>query len=253
MKAITILLLILCGPAQALAAGNASGNSFGLAKKELMHLYQDHAETFYAGCRYDKRGHVDPRACGYTPRKNAKRGGKVEWEHIMPAWAFGHSRACWREAICTDSHGKAYKGRRCCERTDALFQAMESDMHNLVPAVGELNGDRSNFRYGMIAGEPRNYGQVDFEVDFKQRVAEPRGRVRGDIARAYFYMEHSYGLRLGKSQRRLLEAWDREDPVDAWEIERNRRIMAIQGNSNPFIDSPRAAAEPLTRPSLTRP
>ncbi len=30
---------------------------------------------------------------------------------------------------------------------------MEADLHNLVPAVGEINGDRSNYRFGMISGE----------------------------------------------------------------------------------------------------
>ncbi|MDO6469820.1 endonuclease [Neptunomonas phycophila] len=50
---------------------------------------------------------------------------------------------------------------------------MVTDLHNLVPSVGELNGDRSNFRFGMIPNEPRAYGQCDFEVNFKNRRAEP--------------------------------------------------------------------------------
>ena len=32
---------------------------------------------------------------------------------------------------------------------------MEADMYNLYPAVGELNADRNNFRYGIIDGEER--------------------------------------------------------------------------------------------------
>ncbi|MDA0427653.1 endonuclease I family protein, partial [Stutzerimonas frequens] len=101
--------------------------------------------------------------------------------------------------------------------------------------VGELNGDRSNFRFGMIPGEPRAYGACDFEVDFKQRVAEPPESVRGDIARTYFYMEDQYGLRISRKQRQLFEAWGRMDPVDAAERARAKRIEAIQGNGNPFV------------------
>ena len=38
-------------------------------------------------------------------------------------------------------------GRKACSK-DPIFNKMEADMHNLVPAIGELNADRSNFRYG---------------------------------------------------------------------------------------------------------
>jgi len=233
--------LVLCGllallPLSAFAAGNESGNSFRQAKKQMVKLYSDNRTTFYAGCSYGKKGHVKAGSCGYKPRKNKKRGKKIEWEHVVPAWAFGHARQCWQNKVCTTSKGKAYKGRKCCGKTDSVFRAMESDMHNLVPAIGELNGDRSNFSFGMISGEPRSYGRVDFEVNFKQRTAEPADNVRGDIARTYYYMQKVYGLKISKKQQRLFKVWDKKDPVDEWEVQRNQRIMAIQGNSNPFVD-----------------
>lgn len=40
----------------------------------------------------------------------------------------------------------------------------------------------------MIPNESRAYGQCDFEVDFKDRRAEPPANRQGDIARIYFYM-----------------------------------------------------------------
>jgi len=242
IRTFILMMLIALLSSSAHAAGNESGNSFGKAKKELAKMYQDHRLTFYAGCEYGKKGLVNGKSCGYKARKNEKRGRKIEWEHVVPAWAFGHALQCWQNKVCSTSKGKPYKGRKCCGKMNATFQAMESDMFNLVPAIGELNGDRSNFRYGMIAGERRAYGEVDFEVDFKQRVAEPAESIRGDIARIYFYMEKTYGMKIGKKDRRLFEIWSRQDPVDAWEIERNLRIAAIQGNSNPFVDSTSASA-----------
>ena len=95
---------------------------------------------------------------------------------------------------------------------------MESDLHNLVPAVGELNGDRSNLPFSMIEGEPREYGACDFEVNLAADRVEPRPEVRGNIARTYFYMSSTYGLPISE------------------ERERNRRITAIQGNVNPFVE-----------------
>ena len=112
---------------------------------------------------------------------------------------------------------------------------VDSDLHNLQPAIGKLNADRSNYRFGMLEGEPRKYGQCDFEVDFKAKKAEPPPNAKGDIARTYFYMSDRYKLKLSKSQRKLLEAWERSDPVDDWEMQRNQLIKAIQGNGNSYI------------------
>jgi deoxyribonuclease-1 len=49
-------------------------------------------------------------------------------------------------------------------------------------------------------------------------------------------MEDAYGFRISDQQRRLYDAWDKKDPPDEWEIERNRRITEVQGLSNRFID-----------------
>jgi len=201
--------------------------NFSEAKRLAAEVYIDNKETFYCGCGFDNKKRVDPTACGYEHRKNKKRGQRVEWEHVVPAHALGHSRQCWNEKICTDSKGKVYKGRRCCEKVDPVFRTMVSDLRNLVPAVGELNGDRSNYTFNMIEGEERNYGACDFEVDRTLRKVEPRPEIRGDIARTYFYMHETYGLPLSGKQRRLFEVWDREDPISAWEAMRNARIDSV--------------------------
>ena len=73
---------------------------------------------------------------------------------------------------------------------------MQSDMHNLFPSIGEVNGDRSNFVFGEIDGEEREYGECDFEV--AERIAEPKKSIRGDIARSYFYMSHQYKMEISE-------------------------------------------------------
>ncbi len=227
-KALPIFISAVLIPAVTLA-----GPSFSKSKKILTtQVYADHQSSFYCGCDYSlkpkpnsskKRLTPDWKSCGYEPRKQPKRASRIEWEHVMSAWEFGHQLQCWQDG-----------GRKAC-RKNAQFKAMEADMHNLVPAVGEVNGDRSNFRFNMIAGEPRAYGACDVEIDFKARVAEPAPHIRGDVARTYFYMADRYKVRLSKKQRQLFEAWAKSDPVDAWELERNRRIAAKQGNYNRFV------------------
>jgi deoxyribonuclease-1 len=210
--------------------------TFSKAKKELVKTYQKipDAKTFYCGCDIHwqgKKGIPDSRSCGYTPRKPVTRSGKlneraqrIEWEHVVPAHWFGHQRLCWQQG-----------GRKACKK-DPEFVRMEGDLHNLQPAIGELNGDRSNYRFAALEGEPTQYGACQFKVDFNGRKAEPRSEVRGDIARTYFYMADRYNLRISKSQQKLFYAWATQDPVDDWEIQRNRLIKQIQGNGNPWIE-----------------
>jgi deoxyribonuclease I len=133
------------------------------------------------------------------------------------------------------SDGTPFKGRACCARVDRTFKRIEADLHNLTPAVGELNGARSNKPYGMVTGEPRLYGSCDFEIGGTPKVTEPRDEVRGDAARIWLYMTATYKIRLTAAQRDMFEAWSKSDPVDEWERLRDRRIEAIQGNKNPFV------------------
>jgi deoxyribonuclease I len=212
-------------------------HSFESAKKAAMRIYADNRVTFYCGCRFDEHKNVDAASCGYVARKNAARGARVEWEHIVPAHAFGHFRPCWYEPRCTQN-GRTHAGRTCCRQIDPDFRRMEADLQNLVPAVGELNGDRSNFEYGEIPGEARVYGACDFEVDVTERLAEPAESLRGDIARTYLYMHEAYpgGLPLRKDERKRFEAWSRKDPPTPFERTRNQRISALQGGGNWFVD-----------------
>lgn len=201
--------------------------SFSSAKRQAMKLYDGHPVSFYCGCdilKENKKRIPDLKSCGYSVRKQAKRAHRIEWEHVVPAWVFGHQRQCWQEG-----------GRKNCSRNDPVFRKMEADMHNLVPAVGEINGDRSNFRFGLLSQRPDMYGQCDFKVDFKARVAQPPQNQRGSIARIYLYMADRYPFRLSEQQRRLFEAWNRMYPASEWEQRRNRKISQIQGWENPYV------------------
>ena len=115
------------------------------------------------------------------------------------------------------------------------FRYMESDMYNLVPAVGEINGLRSNYSFAMIPGEKREFGLCDMEIENGK--AEPPEYVRGNIARIYKYMNAAYpghGI-ISKRNLKLFEAWDKQNAVGAWECQRTKRIENIQGNKNRFV------------------
>lgn len=117
---------------------------------------------------------------------------------------------------------------------------MEADLFNLYPSVGEVNGDRSNYQYGMVTGVAPQYGACATRVDFKGRTAEPRNEAKGIVARSSFYMYDRYGLSMSRQQQQLLMAWDRQYPVSAWEWEWNSRTAKIMGHQNSFITGDRS-------------
>jgi len=209
---------------------SVKGEKFSFSKsKQLLatKVYPSHQKAFYSNCNYiikEKKLIPLPKTCGFSYRKNKNRSERIEWEHVVPAWHFGHQLRCWQNG-----------GRRNCRQTNRKFKQMEADMHNLVPAIGEINGDRSNYKYAMIEGEERLYGKVNMEIKFSDKRAEPREKVFGDIARTYFYMRDKYGLRISKSQEKMLIAWNNIDPVDRWEKRKNRIIKELQGDENLYI------------------
>jgi deoxyribonuclease-1 len=217
-------------------AGNTTIQSFSQAKKLMRQVFAGHERTFYCDCAYDGTT-VDVQSCGYQPQKASKRARQLEWEHVVPAEAFGQSFPEWRDGHpdCVDRKGKAFRGRNCAAKMAVPFRYMEADLYNLQPAIGEVNQLRSNYSMAMIEGEPRKFGSCDLEIE--GRKIEPRPDIRGDIARTYFYMDAAYPGRgvISDKNRKLFEAWDKEDPVDAWERERVHRIEQLQGNMNPFV------------------
>lgn len=201
-------------------------NNFTQAKAAAAKINQDAPGDFYCGCKIEwqgKKGIPDLNSCGYQVRKSALRAERIEWEHVVPAWQFGHQRQCWQNG-----------GRKSCTK-DEVYRQMENDLHNLQPAVGEVNGDRNNFMYNQWNGGEGQYGQCEMKVDFKGKRAEPPARARGAIARTYFYMRDRYELRLSNPQTQLFTAWNRQYPVTSWECERDNRIANVQGNHNPYV------------------
>lgn len=109
-----------------------------------------------------------------------------------------------------------------------------SDYHNLKPENPNVNTSRGN-KYFAETTTTTSYA--------------PPQVVKGDIARILFYMvtmwpELSLVDVTGSSspstfqmaQLSLLVKWHLDDPVDAFEDNRNEVIYGLQGNRNPFVD-----------------
>lgn len=218
--------------------------------------YRGHLGTLYCGCDWQWAGKsggiIDFPSCGYKVRNQPNRAKRLEWEHIVPASWLGRQRQCWQEG-----------GRKNCNATDPVFNAMEADMHNLSPVIGEVNADRSNYRFGMVKHTEQQYGRCSSKTDFQGRVFEPRDEVKGFVARVNFYMHDRYKLKMSPAQQKLFMDWHTEYPVSEWELERNNRIAKHMGHDNEFVTGKRQwqltqtvtkpSAEPVVKQEHTQP
>lgn len=194
--------------------------SFSKAKQILeKQVYNnERAITFYCGCSFDSKK-VNQESCGYKNIKTAlkTRASKIEWEHIVPAENFWKSFSEWKDGSkeCVDGKGKSFKGRKCAEKNNKEFRIMQADIFNLVPAIGEVNGLRSNYDMSnkMNATAYNFCSDVQLYPDYN--LFSPKAEKKGDIARIYKYMKNTYPHHISftKKYEDMLNTWDKEDPI----------------------------------------
>jgi endonuclease I len=128
-----------------------------------------------------------------------------------------------------------------------------SDLHNLFPSIIEINDLRGNLPFDESddgSRTPKGAKLCSYDNDSW----EPPDEVKGDLARAIFYMDVRYdgsdspedisvaeepAPEDGKfAKLSTLLQWHTQDPVSEEERKRNNQVFSIQGNRNPFIDRP---------------
>ncbi|WP_299438831.1 endonuclease [uncultured Aquimarina sp.] len=149
---------------------------------------------------------------------------------------------------------------------------MRTDVHHVVPSDGYVNGQRSNFPFGVV-GTPTDTYSNDSKrgpsatSGFSGTVFEPIDEFKGDIARMLLYfatryedealnapsdgsgtwdphtasnnpMDGSINQFYETWYIELLVSWHLSDAVSQREIDRNNAAYNFQGNANPFIDHP---------------
>ena len=141
----------------------------------------------------------------------------------------------------------------------------KSDMHHLFPVRIDINAARGNRPYGEVpdwqterwyahdrlieGSKPTDY--LDQYSEWGGEVFEPREAVKGDIARAIFYI---YTIYEGQVDRRFflqqlptLQYWHLQDPPDEREKARTWQIAYYQDNKpNPFVLDITLAARAFT-------
>lgn len=126
-----------------------------------------------------------------------------------------------------------------------------TDAHHLRPCDISVNSARGNKDFDNGGTQHAEATECYTDADSW----EPRPAVKGDVARMMFYMATRYeGDVGGEPDLELVDytgtsgpifgklstliQWNTEDPVDAFERNRNEVVYSYQGNRNPFVDHP---------------
>ena len=142
-----------------------------------------------------------------------------------------------------------------------------ADAHNLRPCDSQKNGSRSNKKFsdeeGEFSGAASSETSEEY-LDYNDLPDEgwyPGDEWKGDVARMMMYMYLRYGDQtlptnvglgnvssdIGDDMIDLFLRWNVEDPVSAFELQRNTYHDSngtyAQGNRNPFIDNPYFATQ----------
>lgn len=126
---------------------------------------------------------------------------------------------------------------------DFSAELQKNDLHHLFPVDMRANSTRSNSPFAEVVGKSTHAQCTDSKVgnaidNPNIRSFEPPTEHKGNVARAIYYFSTRYKMKIDEVQVKYLKIWNEEDPVDEAEVERNDKIMQLQGNRNPFIDYP---------------
>ncbi|MFV8225216.1 Ig-like domain-containing protein [Christiangramia aquimixticola] len=128
------------------------------------------------------------------------------------------------------NEGETYNTEHIYPQSKLDTEESKNDLHLLRVVDVEVNSERLNYPFTEGSGV---YKLVDGDKWF------PGDDWRGDVARIVMYVNISYGDNFEEvGNLDLFLKWNREDPVSAFELQRNNVIEGAQGNRNPFIDNP---------------
>ena len=222
--------------------GNMAFRNISVSINELWRIYEKNPETFYCGCEISEKQPIHS-SCGYMD--SSPFSSDIEWEHIVPISTLAKNTPAYLRGNnkCILENGKRYRGRKCASKIDERFQAMESDLYNLVPVIGTVNRMRSNFRFAEIDGEQQALKGCDFKIGEvfesrkRKKAVEPRDQIKGFIARVYLYMTYAYRneFRMWGDEKELMANWNSNFPPDEWECNRAKNIEFVQGNRNRIV------------------
>ena len=215
-------------------------------KAELHNIIKDHVEFPYTSSSTDTWDILKESDRDTTDNENVILF-YTGWS-VNAAQEYNNNTGWSREHVWAKSHGDF-----------GTTIGAGTDVHHLRPADITVNSARNNKDFDD-GGSLYVDGDGATECYSDADSWEPRDAVKGDVARMLFYMAVRYEGEGDEPDLELLDEvntfdlnesgkgymgklstlleWNKEDPVDSFEIHRNDVIYSYQKNRNPFIDHP---------------
>ena len=274
---------------------------FGTAKSFLRKVYRENHwdRDFYCGCPLQASGkRLEAKNClvqeadltltrqgAKTQQLYAGRALAVEWEHVVPASVLGDRDLTLKKAkedcraeqplLPGTTESQYNQGiLACAKKRYEDNKKIVTDPHNLYPVMGQLNALRGDKLMSAVSPGDEMFSLCQFSLD--AAFVEPPQRIKGDVARIYYYMANKYPKKqaeiLNSHVRSALLDWCKADPVSEEERKRVQAVAKATGVQNPFLEmscdalavklygpAPRSSSFPLPKtaqgpvPSASRP
>jgi len=245
-----LLLLPFLTAAQPNGYYNSAANLNGAPLRDaLYNIIKNHTSAGYASL------------WNYMQQTDAKPNGKV-WDIYSDKPG---QTPPYQYTFVADQCGNYSAEGDCFNREHTFPQSyfnsaepMKSDLFQVYPTDGFVNGKRADFMYGVVnsasysSQNGSKVGSNSYPGSPSGNAFEPIDAYKGDLARTYFYFATRYkgedngwsdwemanGAELKQWAINMLLDWHHNDTVSQKEKDRNNAIYGIQNNRNPFIDYP---------------
>ncbi|WP_029033919.1 Ig-like domain-containing protein [Salinimicrobium terrae] len=128
------------------------------------------------------------------------------------------------------SEGETFNTEHIYPQSRLASQEAKNDMHLMRVADIEINEARSYYPFTEGSGDAKLVNENSWY---------PGDEWKGDVARIVLYVHLKYGEPFSDvGNLEMFLKWNVEDPVSAFEMQRQEIIEGAQGNRNPFIDNP---------------
>lgn len=148
--------------------------------------------------------------------------------------------------------GNTYNREHVWPKANGWFQesGAGADLHHIRPTITDINSARGNKKFADLDEKNSSVKPVNSNGYLggysNNSYFEPLDHAKGDVARIIFYLvtryseadSTAYSIARVATGYPLLLKWNKLDPVDQLEINRNNYVYTVQNNRNPFIDYP---------------
>lgn len=203
-------------------------------------------KTALCGCAFDgdvfskTYTGIDPRSCGYSPRRPTPESRRVAPGRVVPDKDLVRGRPCLTLPSSTylDAKGSPIDPVAYCVAHDDKVKAMRNDLFNSYIEVEEVVAETAGRRQAAAPAGAAPFGTCPVKIDTTANLVEPPDKAKGRIARAWLYMSDMWGVQISPADLDRYRAWHQEHPPTKDELEFGYQAAIRQGMEDIYLPVP---------------